>query len=109
MFTHGRESYRRNTFLICYMFYKNWLYVLPIWMYGFISKFSGTVFYDNYLYQCYNVVFTSLPIILFAVLDWEHDKKFFLQKVESYHYKLGLKDYLFTDLHFWRWFLYAII
>ena len=42
LFVHGREAYRRNSFLIIYMFYKNVIYVLPIFYYGFFSKFSGS-------------------------------------------------------------------
>jgi phospholipid-transporting ATPase len=29
MFVHGREAYRRNSYLICYMFYKNIIFVMP--------------------------------------------------------------------------------
>ena len=50
LFVHGREAYRRNSYLILYMFYKNVLYVLPIFWYGTESLFSGTQIYDNYLY-----------------------------------------------------------
>ena len=39
---HGRENYRRNTYAISYMFYKNVLLVIPIWFYGWFSLFSGT-------------------------------------------------------------------
>lgn len=28
MFIHGREAYRRNSFLVLYTFYKNILYIL---------------------------------------------------------------------------------
>ena len=70
MFVHGRESYRRNSYLIGYMFYKNVLYVFPLFFYGFVSLFSGTVFYNNFLYQCYNIFFTSLPIMWFALFDF---------------------------------------
>ena len=41
LFCHGREAYRRNTYLISYMFYKNVLYVIPIFMFGCVSFFSG--------------------------------------------------------------------
>lgn len=37
MFVHGREAYRRNSYLILYMFYKNVLFVLPLFYYGFFS------------------------------------------------------------------------
>jgi phospholipid-transporting ATPase len=29
IFFHGREAYRRNAYLVCYIFYKNILFVLP--------------------------------------------------------------------------------
>lgn len=74
LFVHGRECYRRNSVLVSYMFYKNVLYVMPIFMYGFISFFSGTTIYDPVMYQLYNVIFTGIAIIWFAVFDWEYEK-----------------------------------
>jgi phospholipid-transporting ATPase len=50
LFFHGREAYRRNSYLISYMFYKNTLFVFPIFWFGFYSVFSGVPFYENYLY-----------------------------------------------------------
>ena len=38
---HGREAYRRNTWIICYNFYKNFLYVVVQYFFGFYSVFSG--------------------------------------------------------------------
>ena len=38
MFVHGREAYRRNSYMILYMFYKNVLYVLPLFYFGFLSQ-----------------------------------------------------------------------
>lgn len=29
IFAHGREAYRRNAYLVCYIFYKNILFVMP--------------------------------------------------------------------------------
>jgi phospholipid-translocating ATPase len=49
------------------MFYKNILYVWPIWFFGFYSYFSGTSIYNAIMYQFYNVIFTGLPIVYFAV------------------------------------------
>ena len=50
LFYHGRESYRRNSLLCLYMFYKNILYVLPQYWYGFVSAFSGQTLYESVLY-----------------------------------------------------------
>jgi phospholipid-transporting ATPase len=106
LFTHGRECYRRNTYLVSYMFYKNVLYVMPIFIYGFLSKFSGTVIYDAFMYQLYNVIFTGVPIIWFAVFDWEFDKAQLMRQPKLY--QAGLDDLLFNVWVFWRWFGYAV-
>lgn len=75
LFVHGREAYRRNSYLILYMFYKNLLYVLPFFYFGFYSWFSGTNFYDTWMYQTYNVLFTGFPLIWYCVFDFEHTKE----------------------------------
>lgn len=41
LFFHGREAYRRNSFIICYNFYKNFLYVVVQYFFGIFSVFSG--------------------------------------------------------------------
>lgn len=41
LFYHGREAYRRISFIICYNFYKNILYVIAQYWFGFYSVFSG--------------------------------------------------------------------
>mmetsp|Transcript_11553 Transcript_11553/g.17428 ORF Transcript_11553/g.17428 Transcript_11553/m.17428 type:complete len:122 (+) Transcript_11553:2951-3316(+) len=106
MFTHGREAYRRNSYLILYMFYKNVLYVLPIFYYGFLSKFSGTPFYNVVFYQCYNVFFTGMPICWFCTFDWQFTKEKFL--AEPHLYRIGLKNQCFNSFIFWRWYFYAV-
>jgi phospholipid-transporting ATPase len=66
---HGRESYRKNAFTICYIFYKNLLQTLPVVLFGVISGFSGVMIYENYINQVFNLLFTSLPIMVFSTLD----------------------------------------
>jgi magnesium-transporting ATPase (P-type) len=88
------------------MFYKNILYVWPIWVFGFYSYFSGTAIYDAVMYQFYNVIFTGLPIVYFAVQDWEYPKQMLLDNPKKY--KIGLLDIYFNPLVFWRWFIYGM-
>ena len=107
LFVHGREAYRRNSYLILYMFYKNVIYVLPIFWYGCLSVFSGTQIYNKYLYQCYNIFFTGLPIFWFATYDWEFPKETLL--ADPNLYKLGLANKCFNPLIFWVWYFKAII
>jgi magnesium-transporting ATPase (P-type) len=106
MFVHGREAYRRNSYLISYMFYKNVLFVFPMFLFGAFSVYSGTAIYDNYLYQLFNVFFTGAPIMWYGMMDLEHEKEELLKKPK--YYKIGLKDELFNKFVFWRWIFYAM-
>jgi phospholipid-transporting ATPase len=37
LFVHGREAYRKNSYLICYQFFKNVLLVMPQFWFGISS------------------------------------------------------------------------
>lgn len=50
MFVHGREAYRRNSLLVLYSFYKNFLYVVAQFYLGFYNGFSGQVLYEKWIY-----------------------------------------------------------
>ena len=106
MFVHGREAYRRNSYLISYMFYKNVLFVFPMFLFGIYSIYSGSSIYDAYLYQLYNVFFTGAPIMWFGMMDFEHEKEEFLKNPK--HYNIGLKNQLFNKFVFWRWIAYGM-
>lgn len=54
----------------------------------------------------YNVAFTAIPIIWFAVFDWEFDKQTLLDNPSLY--RIGLDDLFFDRTTFWRWFMYAV-
>ena len=107
LFVHGREAYRRNSYLISYMFYKNTLFVFPLFWFGIFSVFSGTSFYDSILYQLFNIVFTSWPIMYFSLFDFQHPKEDFLANHQLY--RIGLKNQCFNKWIFWRWIIYAIL
>lgn len=68
---YGRESYRKNSTLICFNFYKNILLVMPIFWFGFWDGFSGQLIYDPWIFQFFNVFYASVPIILYALFDEE--------------------------------------
>lgn len=52
------------------MFYKNILFVMPQFWFGFWNVFSGQTIYEDMLYQMYNLIFTAFPIGIYAVLDF---------------------------------------
>jgi phospholipid-transporting ATPase len=46
LFFHGREAYRRNSYFILYNFYKNFLYVVTQFYFGFWAAFAGQPLYE---------------------------------------------------------------
>ncbi|EAS00612.2 phospholipid-translocating P-type ATPase, flippase family protein (macronuclear) [Tetrahymena thermophila SB210] len=98
---HGRECYRRNTALICYNFYKNMLLVIPQLWYGIINGFSGTSLYDPYLYQLYNMCYTSIPIVLYAIFDEQFSQQELIKMPKEYGQ--GMRSSLFNKRQFILW------
>lgn len=107
LFVHGRECYRKNSMMILYSFWKNIVLVVPQFWYALVySNFSGMTLYDSMLYQLVNVVYTSVPIIIFAVLDKELPYEVLLSK--PYHYKHGLRRIHFNIQNFVMWFITGV-
>ena len=104
---HGRECYRRNSFATVYIFYKNILLTAPLFVYGFVSGFSGTQIYHMLMYQGFNTAFTAFPILWLATMDYEHSKERLLN--EPVLYKGGLYNVHFnTRVFLWWIFLSAL-
>jgi phospholipid-transporting ATPase len=106
MFIHGREAYRRNSFLVLYTFYKNVLYISTQWYFGFFAAFSGQPLYEPFIYQLYNVTMTSFPIMYYACFDFEFEKEVFL-KVPTL-FKIGLKNECYSVKIFAWYVVYAL-
>ena len=47
---------------------------LPLFWFAFLSGFSGSVLYNSWLTQTYNILFTIVPIIIFGLFDEEHTR-----------------------------------
>lgn len=75
LMVHGRESYRRNSDLVCWTFYKNMLYIVAQFWFGIWSVFAGQTLYEPYIYQTYNMNLTGLSIMFYAIFDWEYTKE----------------------------------
>lgn len=69
LFVHGFWSYQRIANLVNFIFYKACLVAVTQFLFGFFSGFSGQQFFNDPIYQLYNVMFTALPILSVAVLD----------------------------------------
>ena len=66
---HGSLSAYRLSRLIKYSFYKNVAFGFMLFFYQFYCGFSGQSLVDSISAAAFNVIFTSLPILLYSVLD----------------------------------------
>ena len=66
---HGRIFYIRNAQCILYFFYKNFVFTLVQFVYGFYTNFSGQTIIDDWYISFYNLIFTALPLGARALLD----------------------------------------
>lgn len=108
MFLYGRESYRKNSILVLYSFYKNILLAMPqFWYAALFVNWSGIHLYDPYIFQFVNLFFTSLPIVLYALFDRDGS----YEQIECSHqyYKAGIHRLYFNSVVFWQWFSYACV
>jgi magnesium-transporting ATPase (P-type) len=106
LFVHGRFAYRRTALFCYYMFYKNVANVLAMYFYTLSALASGERLFVQMYIEVYNIVFTSLPIILFCVFDQDVEKQVaaFTPKL----YTPGIMRTCYTHLGFAVWMAEAV-
>ena len=71
IFVHGRARYASISNFILYFFYKNVALTFPHYFYAYYCGFSAMTVFDEWYIQLYNIVFTSMPVVLLGVFDWD--------------------------------------
>uniref|UniRef100_H2UJQ6 Phospholipid-transporting ATPase n=1 Tax=Takifugu rubripes TaxID=31033 RepID=H2UJQ6_TAKRU len=76
LLVHGHYYYIRIAELVQYFFYKNVCFIFPQFLYQFFCGFSQQVWtqsphplYDTAYLTLYNISFTSLPILLYSLVE----------------------------------------
>ena len=102
LFYHGRINYIRNSECIEYFFYKNFVFTLVQFLFGFYCNFTGQTIIDDWFISVYNLIFTSLPLGARALLD--HDLKpddgEIINKMLPFMYKENRDNPIFTIKNF---------
>lgn len=107
LFFHGREYYRRNTWVIGYNFYKNFLYISPVFWAGIITCFSGVTIFDPWILQFYNPVFVALPCGWYGIYSLEYPQKVLLNNPKLYIQ--GMEGKCFSMLNFMKFIGFAFV
>ena len=66
---HGYVNLMRNSEMIIYFFYKNFVFTIVHFLYGFFNNFSGQTIIDDWFISLFNLVFTSIPLAVKGVID----------------------------------------
>lgn len=99
LLVHGHWCYTRLANMIIYFFYKNVAYVNLLFWYQFFCGFSGTAMIDYWLMIFFNLFFTSLPPIMFGIMDKDVSAEMLLGVPELYRMGQGAGDYSIST--FW--------
>jgi phospholipid-transporting ATPase len=107
LLVHGRNGYMKISKFICFYFYKNILLVLAEVIFAIYNRFSGQIFFADYLGTLFNAIFTGWPCIFTFLLEKDHNLK--ICKRFPILYKPGQINYYFNIRKFWSSILFAII
>ncbi|GKV37298.1 hypothetical protein SLEP1_g45341 [Rubroshorea leprosula] len=101
------SSRRRMSVIICYFFYKNITFGFTLFWFEANASFSGQPAYNDWYMSCYNVFFTSLPVIALGVFDQDFSADQCLEYPELY--QEGVKNKLFNWLHILGWMFNGVL
>ncbi|KAM9367416.1 phospholipid-transporting ATPase IC [Phaethornis superciliosus] len=69
LLVHGRWSYIRMCKFLRYFFYKNFAFTLVHIWYSFFNGYSAQTAYEDWFITLFNVLYSSLPVLLVGLLD----------------------------------------
>ena len=69
LFFHGYLNLMRNSIMVIYFFYKNFVFTIIHFFYGFINDFSGQTIIEDWFISLFNLIFTSIPLAARGILD----------------------------------------
>ncbi|NXI32748.1 AT8B1 ATPase, partial [Sterrhoptilus dennistouni] len=107
LLVHGRWSYIRMCKFLRYFFYKNFAFTLVHIWYSFFNGFSAQTAYEDWFITVYNVLYSSLPVLLVGLLDQDVSDKLSLRFPSLY--VLGQRDLLFNYRKFFISLLHGAV
>ena len=69
LLVHGHWYYTRASFLVQYSFYKNIAFCTGQFFFMFFSNYSGNTLFESYFLVMYNSLYTSVPVMVYAILE----------------------------------------
>ncbi|KAM9820172.1 phospholipid-transporting ATPase ID [Neosynchiropus ocellatus] len=84
LLVHGRWSYLRMCQFLRYFFYKNFTFTFVHFWYAFFCGFSAQTVYDEWFITCYNLIYTSLPVLGMSLFDQDVNDRVSFQYPQLY-------------------------
>ncbi|KAK1596834.1 phospholipid-translocating P-type ATPase [Colletotrichum navitas] len=100
---HGRWSYRRLGETVANFFYKNVVWVFGIFWYQIYCDFDVTYIYEYTYILLFNLLFTSVPVVVMGVLDQDVSDKVSLAVPQLY--RRGIERAEWTQTKFWLYMI----
>ncbi|XP_041668855.1 probable phospholipid-transporting ATPase VD isoform X2 [Cheilinus undulatus] len=94
LLVHGRWCYSRLANMILYFIYKNVMYVNLLFWYQFFCGFSGSVMTNSWVLIFFNLLFTSVPPLIYGVLDKDVPADTLMELPELYQDTQSSKVYV---------------
>ena len=99
---HGRWSYRRLAETVSNFFYKNMVWTWAIFWYQIFCNFDVSYIFEYTYILLFNLIFTSVPVILMGVLDQDVSDTVSLEVPQLYRRGIERKEW--TQTKFWSVF-----
>ncbi|NXO88704.1 AT10D ATPase, partial [Certhia brachydactyla] len=99
LLVHGHWCYTRLTNMVLYFFYKNVTYVNLLFWYQFFCGFSGTSMTNYWILILFNLLFTSVPPIIYGVLDKDVSAEILMELPQLY--TMSQKSVAYMPSTFW--------
>ncbi|RDB16619.1 Phospholipid-transporting ATPase DNF1 [Hypsizygus marmoreus] len=99
LLVHGRWSYQRVADMHSNFFYKNVIWTFAMFWYLPFNTFDATYLYQYTFILLYNLVFTSLPVIVLGAFDQDINAKAALAFPQLY--VRGIRGLEYTRTKFW--------
>ncbi|XP_059110179.1 phospholipid-transporting ATPase FetA isoform X1 [Peromyscus eremicus] len=106
LMVHGRWSYNRMCKFLSYFFYKNFAFTLVHFWYAFFNGFSAQTVYDTWFITCYNLVYTSLPVLGLSLFEKDVNETWSLCYPELY--EPGQHNLYFNKKEFMKCLMHGI-
>jgi magnesium-transporting ATPase (P-type) len=86
LLVHGRWNYMRMSKLVLYMFWKNIFFVMSQFGFQIVNGYTGQKWYIEFGSQTFNLIYSSVPIIILAVYDRDLDASWVLRYPKLYDF-----------------------